>query len=1007
MIVSMVSKSTTVPRRSWPLKVGILLAAAALAACAWAGAIMASRTQRTEELRTASAGVSGQATNYVGMVHRDLLDIDQMLIILRMAREQSPNSFDLDAWRRRLANISQMVDKIFVLDAHGTVVASTRPDLVGRNIADRPLFTAERATESLGPYIGPPVQSHGSGAWLMNVARRVDAPDGTFAGAVVISFDLPALADSISQRSRQSGDMVALVGENGVLPMLVLGTPRSPGGSIAATPLMAAIRSGAASWIGPSPVDGVQRQFAIERVPDSDLHVVVGASVAAVTAGGIAWRNQAYVFAAAITVLLAMMAAGLMLELGASRRREQRLAADRAELARANAELEQARAGADAKSAQLEVTLAGMSDGVSLFNADLRLMQWNERYPDSCGVPREMLRVGLPIEDILRAQAEAGEFGVMADAAAVEAEVARRVASLRVGSRVGVTERSRPNGRTLELRRDALPGGGFVTLYADITPRKQVEEAHRRARAVAEAAAEEKSRFVAVVSHEIRTPLNVTLNALGLLEQTELDPNQRRLTDMALQAGDALRGLLNDILDLSRMEVGRLALRPTEFALRPVLESVLAMFRNQAAQRGVELGLEIGPGVPDRIVTDPGRLRQVLMNLLSNATKFADPGPVMLTAYSEIHGSRTVVRLAVRDCGPAIPEQDRARLFRPFSQLDGRNEGSGAGLGLAICQILTSLLGGRIGCDVTGDGGKEFWITLALTETAAPAEPVAAVVNTARRSLRARILLVEDVPSNQTIIATMLRREGYAVEVAAEGEAAIRSAAARPFDLVFMDVHMPGLNGLEATRRIRTLPGPASTTPIVGLTADVAAEERRRCLDAGMIDVLGKPVARGSMIAMVERHMLGLGMEKKAQGPAMATAGLARVPAQAAATAAQNAASPTELDPARIASLRQDLPSGAFATLLDSCFNELRERLPRLEAMLATGDAAEIAAMSHAMAGAAASYGLQRLAFHLRRIESAARTGEIEAAGAVAEGLAGDFARAEQAILAALLPEAV
>src|SRR6185312_14025634 len=310
-----------------------------------------------------------------------------------------------------------------------------------------------------------------------------------------------------------------------------------------------------------------------------------------------------------------------------ARKRVAALAEGQAVLAAANAQLEVARAEATAKTEQLEVTLAGMADGVSMLDAHLCLVEWNARFPEIAGIPGDILRVGQPMEQILRAQAIAGQFGDVD----VEAEIERRMAILRTG-RAGTTERATPDGRFLQLRRNRLPDGGFVTLYSDITEHKLTEQALREARAAADTANAAKSRFVAIVSHEIRTPLNALLNTMRLLADSDLAAPQRSLVDMARQSGDALYGLINDILEMSRMEAGQLTLRPSRFALRPVLTSATDMFQAQAQQRGIGFRIDIADDVPEELLTDPGRVRQILLNLLSNAVKFSAPGTVLLKA---------------------------------------------------------------------------------------------------------------------------------------------------------------------------------------------------------------------------------------------------------------------------------------------------------------------------------------------------------------------------------------
>ena len=260
---------------------------------------------------------------------------------------------------------------------------------------------------------------------------------------------------------------------------------------------------------------------------------------------------------------------------------------------------------------------------------------------------------------------------------------------------------------------------------------------------------------------------------------------------------------------------------------------------------------------------DPGRLRQVLINLLSNAVKFGIPGPVMLLARGErdAHG-RNRLLLAVRDRGPVIEEAGRARLFRPFSRLDlTGGEPLGSGLGLAICRYLVTLMGGEIGCRtwVSEDGhaGNEFWVRLPQAPLPAGARPRSATPDAPPRLVlpRTRILLVEDIAANQLITALLLRREGHMVDVAGTGEAALRAVGRLPYDLVFTDLHLPGIDGFELARQIRALPGAAGAVPIVALTANTGPDDRLDCERAGIGDLLDKPVALADLVAALGRHV--------------------------------------------------------------------------------------------------------------------------------------------------------
>ena len=273
------------------------------------------------------------------------------------------------------------------------------------------------------------------------------------------------------------------------------------------------------------------------------------------------------------------------------------------------------------------------------------------------------------MEQVLRAQAEAGEFGNVD----VEAEVARRMGLLRSGGLLGTLERVRPDGRVVELHRNAVAGGGFVTLITDITARKLAENELRHARAEAEAATASKMRFAAMVSHEIRTPLHALLNSLDLLAEPGMQAARSAALDAAQRSGDALLGLVDDILDLSKIETGQLALRPNRFQLRPLLESALTMLRPRAELRGSRLRLAIADDAPEVLIADAGRLRQVIVNLLANAVQYADPGEVVLHASRESGGAVRTMRLSVSDPGPPIPPAQRERLFEPFAQFSMTN----------------------------------------------------------------------------------------------------------------------------------------------------------------------------------------------------------------------------------------------------------------------------------------------------------------------------------------------
>jgi signal transduction histidine kinase/DNA-binding response OmpR family regulator len=761
-----------------------------------------------------------------------------------------------------------------------------------------------------------------------------------------VRYELGELKAYFNEIDLGRNGLIEVVARSDEHLLAAIGGNAAPGQNIAGTALGQAIaQSPDGRWVGASPSDGVPRLHAFHQLRDRGLEVVLGMAVADAVRPTIRWEQQALAFAGLTTVLVLILAWALLTEARAAQRRVLALAKEQALLAAAKAD-------ADAKSQRLQVTLAGMSDGVMMMDADMFLVEWNDRFAELIGIPPSLPRQGLPFADVLRAQTQAGEFGPVD----VEAEIARRIAAIRAAGESVTVERARPDGRAIAVRRRRLADGGFVTIYTDITERKRNEDALRQARFLAEATAEAKSRFVAMVSHEIRQPLNALLNSLSLLTGNEMPPAAARLLETARQSGDALRGLLNDILEMSKMEAGQLALHPDVFRLQPLLRGVLDVFAGQAATRGMTLSLAIAAGTPDRLVADPVRIRQILMNLVGNAVKFASPGRIVLTAGIDAN-MPTMLCLTVRDPGPAIDPAGRARLFQPFVQLGQAPGGgdAGTGLGLAICQSLAQLLGGEIGYEATEDGGNAFRVRLAY---AIPVQGPARAAAPRPIYPRTRILLVEDIRANQLVMATMLRRDGHMVDVAASGSAAIRALVRQPYDLVLMDIFMPGMTGIDATRRIRALPAPAGTVPICALTGNVSEQDRADAAAAGMNDVLSKPVERDALTGVLGR--LVWRHRPAAQPPGVLEPQV------------DTPVLPLLL-PSQLSELRRNLPPAALAELADQAIAELTARLPTLRTALDAADAAAAMAEAHAMAGLAGSYAMALLEFRLQTIVEAAR----------------------------------
>ncbi|QUD89804.1 hybrid sensor histidine kinase/response regulator [Phenylobacterium montanum] len=391
-----------------------------------------------------------------------------------------------------------------------------------------------------------------------------------------------------------------------------------------------------------------------------------------------------------------------------------------------------------------------------------------------------------------------------------------------------------------------------LPVAAAVARRAQLEEALLRRTFESEAASIAKSEFLANMSHEIRTPLTAVIGFAGLLERApELSPKSHAHVMRISQSGRALLAIVNDVLDFSELDAGHTRLEPHSFDPAALVREAVDLVADQASAKGLALWLEVD-ALPPRLWADSARLRQVLLNLLVNAIKFTDTGSVdVRVSHDGLVGSWLWVTVA--DTGEGVPERLRHRLFQHFSQVDGSNtrRHGGIGLGLAICKSLVDLMGGDIGVESRDGPGSIFWFTIPAPEaeddyraappSRAPGEP----------KRQADILVVDDVPANRELVRAMLEAMGHRVEEAGDGLEAVNAAHRLRFDLILMDLHMPRMDGLEATRQIRARSALNCDTPVVALTANVLDADIASCLEAGMDDHLSKPIVPAKLVATI------------------------------------------------------------------------------------------------------------------------------------------------------------
>jgi signal transduction histidine kinase/CheY-like chemotaxis protein len=395
-------------------------------------------------------------------------------------------------------------------------------------------------------------------------------------------------------------------------------------------------------------------------------------------------------------------------------------------------------------------------------------------------------------------------------------------------------------------------------LYGTILERLLTRQDLRLARDAAEEASRAKTEFLASMNHEIRTPLNGIMGLTDLLlDREDLAAEARRQLELVKVSSAALLTVVNDVLDFSKIEAGAVELDGQPFWPKAMTESCAAMVRELAARKGLELQVRTG-GLPNKVIGDEPRLRQVLLNLLNNAVKFTPAGRVELCLeHGSLAGGLERLRWAVTDTGIGIPEVKRARLFERFSQVDGSRsrQYGGSGLGLAISKRLVELMGGRIGLDSAPGRGTTAWFEVSLPRTANERASRPEPEPGPPGGRRGRLLLAEDVAINQEIATALLTKAGYAVDVVGDGAQAIQAVQQHDYDLVLMDVQMPVMDGIEATKTIRSLDGAVRHMPIIAMTANVYAEQIASFRLAGMDDHVGKPFKREELFDTIERWL--------------------------------------------------------------------------------------------------------------------------------------------------------
>jgi signal transduction histidine kinase/CheY-like chemotaxis protein len=770
------------------------------------------RMQRTAERLALAAAADA---------NRELTDLDARLASLpALLAGEAGAALDgphLDRLLAQLNTGTALVSDLAIVDAQGRMLAAATRSTRRTGLPLTADWLAEVGQGVPALHLTPPRPSRASGELVLLAVRPLQVPGHgrLFAVAEIPSQGLLArLHGSLPEQ----GVVVTLEHESG---WIAAAAPRLDRllGQLAGAALPRERVFAGTPFDAPARGLGTEAWVAARPIVQSRLVAVASAEVEAGLAEWRAHSRHVGAVAAAFLLLVLAAAAGAHWQYG-------RLARARADLARSAATLDQA--------------LGAMAEGFLLCDADDRIVRWNERYLEVFPWLRDVVAVGVPFRRL--AERAAGSVLPGGGQAARDEWIDERVRMHRSGDRMW--EQALPDGRHVHAYERPTPEGGIVSVYRDATA---AEFRLAQAKKAAEAANEAKSRFLANMSHEIRTPLHAVLGLNALLLDSPLDAQQRRHAELIEHSGQLLLTLINDILDLSRIEAGKLRLEQLPMRPAAVVADVVELLRERAGARGLALVYETDVPPQATALGDPMRLRQLVLNLVGNSIKFTERGEVRVRWQAAARdGADELARytLVVEDTGIGMPPEQIETLFDRFTQGDSstaRRYG-GSGLGLTIVREIVDLMGGRVEVSSRPGDGSRFEVALAFARPAGEPVHEAKAARAPQPPRALHILAAEDNEVNQVVLRAALERQGHSCVIVENGVLAVQQVRSGSYDLVLMDMQMAVMDGLTATRAIRRLPGEAGRIPIVAMTANARAEDREACLAAGMNDYVSKPI---------------------------------------------------------------------------------------------------------------------------------------------------------------------
>ena len=859
------------------------------------------------ETRTANLARAFEET-----VSRSIAVLDQALEHVRDSYLRDPGHFTLTDWLRDKQVLKQISVQLGIAGEDGLTESTATPGGPKVDISDREHFKVHIAAVEDRLFISKPVLGRASGRLSIQFTRRVTGKDGGFAGVVVASLD-PNVLGLFRESSRMGEGFALLAGRDGIVRASRPDTAMI--GRAASLPLsidLARLFDGGGGGDGTETLWTPEAIVSYRSVTGYPLFVEVGISRGTAFASYEEAYRQAMLAGICLS-LIVLLVGTIML------RHRQRLT----RFHRA-----------------LSLTMDNVSQGILMIDARRRMPVVNRRVAELLDLPPDLVEPGAAFDTLLRWQNTHGEFAAEAPD---DNRIMTMVNSGGIDASLGFYERTRANGTVLEIRTTVLPDGSAVRTYTDVTERKRIERELADARDAAEAGARARTEFLAIMSHEIRTPINGIVGAATLMRDMRLDVEQREYLRIICDSSDHLLALIQDILDLSRLDAGRLELEEIAFDVRTLIEGTIGMLNGEAHASGLYLTARIAEDVPAAVSGDPSRLRQVLVNLIGNGIKFTPAGGVTVEAQTIASDKQTVLlSIAVIDSGIGIEPEKKDKLFSAFTQADStiaRRYG-GSGLGLAICGHLVGLMGGTIQADSLPGHGSTFRFTVRLRHASPVAAPEASATSGASAPSGLKLLLAEDNPTNRHVAIRMLTRMGHTVDAVEDGAKAIAAAAAADYDAILMDMMMPEVDGLTATRAIRASAPPKCFVPIIGVTANAMATDRAACEAAGMNGFVTKPITMDRLRAALEQT------PRRRSGPDSGPCGPDKEPL---------------LDATFLDQLGAEIGVDGAAEVMRIFLEEAPTHMAAIQSAMRGGAIQAVRREAHALAGAARNVGLKRV----------------------------------------------